>query len=299
MGSLFSFKVCINHSCLNKRQQIVQKKEIQEKEIMFSIKELIDTIIQGDALEVFELKNDDMKLEQNIIEAIQFLKDNEPSKGYLLGFSGGKDSQVVYELAKMSGVKFHAYFGLTSVDPPEVIKFVRDYYPEIEIKQPPITMWELIIKNGVPPTSMMRYCCRALKEIYDGHIITGIRASESARRSKRDRIDYLKPNHIIYKPIFNWTENEVWEFHKKFNLPHCKLYDEGFTRIGCIGCPMKTPKQREADFIRWSNYYKAYIKAFDRMLVNRKKTAYLWHTGQEVMDWWLKRKKSNQENNSC
>ena len=265
------------------------------------IPELIDTIIEEDASEVFELKNDDMKLEQNILEAIQFLKDNEPSEGYLLGFSGGKDSQVIYELTKMSKVKFHAYFGLTSVDPPEVIKFVRDYYPEIEIKQSPITMFELIVKkgSGYPPISRWRYCCRYLKEIYVGHIITGIRASESVRRSKRNRIDYIKSNHIIYKPILNWSERDVWEFHKKFNLLHCELYDEGFTRIGCIGCPMKTLKQREADFIRYPNYYKAYIKAFDRMLINRKKSAYSWHTGQDVMDWWLKRNKPSSENNSC
>jgi len=244
---------------------------------------------------------DNIELKEKVEEAIQFLKDNEPQEGYLLGFSGGKDSQVIYELAKMSGVKFHAYFGLTSVDPPEVIKFVRDYYPEVEIKQPPITMFALIIKKGYgyPPTSRWRYCCKYLKEIYDGHIITGIRASESVRRSKRNRIEYVKSNHIFYNPIFDWTEDEVWSFHRKFNLSHCKLYDEGYKRIGCIGCPMKTLKQRETDFIKYPNYYKAYLKAFEQMLVNKKKPSTIWHSGQDVMDWWLKRKKPNQEDNSC
>jgi phosphoadenosine phosphosulfate reductase len=250
---------------------------------------------------MFKLKRTGLYLDFYIQEAIEFIKANEPSEGYLLGFSGGKDSQVIYELAKMSKIKFHAYFGLTSIDPPEVIKFVRDYYPEIEIKQPPITIFALIAKRGYgyPPTSRWRYCCKYLKEIYDGHIITGIRASESMRRSKRKRIEYVKSNHILYNPIFNWTENEVWEFHRKFNLPHCKLYDEGFTRIGCIGCPMKTPKQREADFIRWPNYYRAYLFAFDKMLRNRKRPSTIWQSGQDVMDWWLKRGKSIPEGNSC
>jgi phosphoadenosine phosphosulfate reductase len=87
----------------------------------------------------------------------------EPKEGYYLAFSGGKDSQTVYHLLKMAGVKFDAHFNLTTVDPPELVRFVKQNYPDVEIIRPPRTMWQLIVSNG-PPTRIFRFCCRELKE---------------------------------------------------------------------------------------------------------------------------------------
>lgn len=244
------------------------------------------------------IEKDSLFLEQLIAEAIDFIQKNEPPDGYLLGFSGGKDSQVIYELAKMSGVKFHAYFRLTSLDPPEVINFIKTYYPDVEIKLPNITFWQLMEKYKLPPTSKWRYCCRELKEIDNGKLLVGIRATESNTRAKRDRISKFK-NKVHYKPIFYWTESDVWEFHRKYNLPHCCLYDEGYTRIGCIACCMKTPKQREKDFERYPNFYLAYMKTFERIA---KEHPEKWTSAEQIMNWWLKKeppKIKNQEANSC
>ena len=55
-----------------------------------------------------------------VAEAIKRLKTFEPPEGYFLAFSGGKDSQAVYHLAKMAGVKFDAHYSLTTVDPPRL-----------------------------------------------------------------------------------------------------------------------------------------------------------------------------------
>lgn len=71
-------------------------------------------------------------------------------------------------------------------------------------------------------------------------------------------------------PIIDWTTDEVWEFLHKYNVPYCCLYDQGFKRLGCIGCPMGTPKAREEEFRRWPTYKQAYIHAFDRMIEKRK-----------------------------
>jgi len=62
------------------------------------------------------------------LESIEFIKENEPPEGYFLGFSGGKDSVVMYDLTVRSGVQFKAYYSDTGIDPPEVVKFIRDYY---------------------------------------------------------------------------------------------------------------------------------------------------------------------------
>lgn len=122
--------------------------------------------------------------------AIQRFKSFEPPEGYLLAFSGGKDSQYIYHLAKMAGVKFDAHYHVTSVDPPELIYFIREYYPDVIFDVPHgedgkrISMWSLIVEKRMPPTRIARYCCAELKEANgDGRIVvTGVRWAESARR---------------------------------------------------------------------------------------------------------------------
>ena len=57
-------------------------------------------------------------------------------EGYYLAFSGGKDSQALYHVAVMAGVKFQAYMSATSVDPPEVLRFVRTQYPQVHVLPP-------------------------------------------------------------------------------------------------------------------------------------------------------------------
>ena len=59
--------------------------------------------------------------------AIDRLRNFEPPEGYHLAFSGGKDSQCIYHLAQMAGVKFDAHYNMTSVDPPELIYFIREH----------------------------------------------------------------------------------------------------------------------------------------------------------------------------
>lgn len=70
-------------------------------------------------------------------------------------------------------------------------------------------------------------------------------------------------------PIIDWEESDVWEFLDDVaKVPHCCLYDEGFTRLGCIGCPLQGRNGMIRDFERWPKYKELYIKAFDRMIAN-------------------------------
>lgn len=66
----------------------------------------------------------------------------DPENGFYLAFSGGKDSQVLYHIAKMAGVKFKSHMNLTSVDPPEVIRFVKQHYPDVVLIDN--KSWEMI-----------------------------------------------------------------------------------------------------------------------------------------------------------
>lgn len=67
---------------------------------------------------------------------------------------------------------------------------------------------------------------------------------------------------ILLNPIIEWSEEDVWEFlNKVVEVPHCELYDEGYTRIGCIGCPMATTKNQIKQFQRWPHVKEKWIQA--------------------------------------
>ena len=89
--------------------------------------------------------------------AIEFMREHEPPEGYFLGFSGGKDSIVLYDLVLKSGVKFKAYYSATGIDPPEVIKFIKEYYPTVIWKRPENSFFRQIQKWGYP-TRFTRWC---------------------------------------------------------------------------------------------------------------------------------------------
>jgi len=230
-------------------------------------------------------------LRQSIENSLEILRMMEPPEGYYLAFSGGKDSVALYRLAEEAGVKFEAHYNVTTVDQPELVKFIRDTYPSVRFDRPKKTMWQLIVENTCPPTRKMRYCCKELKEHGgDGRVVLmGIRSSESPRRKKSWRI--VNPCKISgtvkINPILTWTEEEVWEFIHTENIPYCSLYDQGYKRLGCIGCPMNTHRRKELE--RYPKYKENYLRAFTAMLKERERKGLptKWKTAEEVMEWWI------------
>jgi len=226
-------------------------------------------------------------------EAIQALRDHEPKEGYYLAFSGGKDSIVIYDLAERAGVKFTAWFHLSTVDPPELLRYLLKYYPYPRIRRvvPKMTMWNLIVKKRMPPTRLARYCCEYFKENggEGGTAVTGVRRAESSKRRKRELYEEAYGGkRMILNPIISWTDQDVWEYIRTYKMPYCELYDQGMKRIGCIGCPMGHP---DRDFNRYPKFKKLYIQAFQRMIEKRRadglKTQ--WETGQDCYNWWVKK----------
>lgn len=98
-----------------------------------------------------------------------------------------------------------------------------------------------------------------------------------------------KRHKTTVNPIIDWTDAEVWQFIRENDIPYCSLYDEGWHRLGCIGCPMAATAGREKEFARWPKYKAAYLNAFDKMLKERKlkerKTE--WITARDVFNWWM------------
>lgn len=228
-------------------------------------------------------------------QSIELLCSMEPAEGYYLAFSGGKDSIVVYDLAIRAGVKFDAHYNVTTVDPPELVQFIKREYPTVQREHlGGMTMWQLIVKKRYPPTRIARYCCEALKEGGgNGRVVlTGVRWAESARRSKRRQVENCYTGKKSYvHPIINWSHDEVWQYISERGLAYCSLYDEGFDRLGCVMCPMKGRDGMLRDEARWPKIAAAYKRACRRSLnkaiddgLARKGWRY---DSDDMYDWWL------------
>lgn len=244
-------------------------------------------------------KNDKINSTIELLQkAEKIAKIYDPENGYLLAFSGGKDSQCIYHLAKMAGVKFKAHMSLTSVDPAEVIRFVKTHYPDVELIKPKASIYTIARRKKILPTMIRRWCCAEYKENTGAGkvVITGVRREESLRRAKRNSVEIS--NHkfsgnfeefenyrddklsiisqkkgkqmqsgcisgkdtIIINPIIDWTEKDVWYFLNNIvKVEHCELYDKGTRRIGCLFCPMKKRRIILQDVKNYPHLYKKWL----------------------------------------
>lgn len=90
---------------------------------------------------------------------------------------------------------------------------------------------------------------------------------------------------MFFHPIIEWTDEQLWDFIFLERLPYCSLYEEGFERIGCVGCPLSSAKNIEREFKRWPGFEQKYYTAFERMLEGR--TFDKWKSAADVMDWYI------------
>lgn len=242
--------------------------------------------------------NDLFQADKDVI-AIERIKAFCPPEGYYVAFSGGKDSVVILDLVKRSGVPFDAHYNITGIDPPELYYFIRDEFPEVQRHRPTKTMWTLIVEERIPPTRTARYCCKYLKEQVGigRRIVTGIRWQESNRRSNRKMLEpCFRDEHTFYlHPIIDWKDTDVWNYIKDNGIKYSMLYHKGFRRIGCIGCPQNT--RRKLELSKWPRYRNLYMKAFDRCLKKRIADGLptTWESAEAMFEWWISDHRTKQD----
>lgn len=248
------------------------------------------------------------ELEKKVNRAIRLLQSIK-SDEIELSYSGGKDSDVILELAKMSGIKFRAIYKNTTIDPPYTIKHVKE--KGVEIVRPKVTFAKLIQSNGFP-NQFMRFCFKHLKEykVLD-KAIHGIRKSESVRRAERYKEPtycrvYSKDEKVeVFMPILEWTDEDVKEFvdYYKVKCHHLYYDNKGIfhpeRRLGCMCCPLASPTKRIEQFKKYPNMVKFYISNGDIWLkshthtltAKRYKDVYEWF----VVDLFRKKIKNIEE----
>lgn len=242
------------------------------------------------------------------------------AEGFYLAFSGGKDSQALYHVAELAGVKFEAHYALTTLDPPEVVRFIRSHYPDVINDRPELTFSQVCIKKKALPTRLMRFCCAVLKETKgSGKVtLTGVRNAESYNRSLRreaeiagrkgpkfrgtleqfdqftrtqeiEAVQCVKgKDKVIINPIIEWTEADVWHFlNEVVKVEHCHLYDEGWKRLGGLFCPMASKREK----LRECELYPKYKALIIRTIAKLKESGYMNKypdlTEEELFMWWI------------
>ena len=210
------------------------------------------------------------ELQKKVDFAIKLLQSIPQDGDIELSYSGGKDSDVILELAKMAGIPYRAIYKATTIDPPKTIAHAREM--GAEVVRPKKTFFQLINEKGFP-TRVSRWCCSVLKEykVCD-RAIQGIRRSESTKRAERYkepevcRVYSAKEKVKVYLPILEWTNQDVEEFIKERNIKCHPLYYRGgefdvTKRLGCMGCPIQSRKKRIQEFKDNPKLLKAWIRA--------------------------------------
>jgi phosphoadenosine phosphosulfate reductase len=146
----------------------------------------------------------------------------------------------------------------------------------------------------------------------------GVRWAESAKRkAQRAQFEFKQPNkrpsinlnndndaqrrmvetcmkkrQIVINPIVDWEDSDVWDFLRQQRVPTNPMYNQGYTRIGCIGCPMSMKKDRYLD--NWPTYKRAYITAggkyLERLKAEGKFNSKVWDTPEHYYKWWREEK---------
>jgi len=226
--------------------------------------------------------------------AILRLQEFEPPEGYYLAFSGGKDSVVIHDLAEKAGVKFDAHYSQGGIDPPELVQFIRQHYPNVIRDRPKMSVWKGVMAHGMP-RRQSRWCCELIKEQHGTgrRVVTGIRWQESAKRRSRAMVEVCRTDgtKIFVHPIIDWSSGDVWEYIRRVSLPYCSLYDEGFRRLGCVLCPMQTARQTQVELRRFPKVAEAWRRACYRYWQNATHPGIArWNTAEDMWQWWLSRK---------
>lgn len=230
-------------------------------------------------------------------------------------YSGGKDSDVILQLAKESlapaGIEFRVTHNLTTADPPDNVYYIRRVFAalreegiEAVINYPKRSLWKIMRETLVIPSRIMRVCCSELKErkMPDApYIVTGVRWAESAGRRNKSGIamvytasdrstlaaaagllttDDASSRRLfeqcamrgvrVLNPIIDWSDEDVWSYLRDRGIEGNPLYKEGWTRIGCVGCPLAGKRARELAFARYPKLYKAWHDAIAYVIARRK-----------------------------
>lgn len=227
--------------------------------------------------------------------------------GFYVCFSGGKDSIVMEDLFRLSGVCYSRHYSNVTIDPPELVQFIKRQYPGTIWHNPERHLCSEIVNHATGlPLRNSRWCCEIYKEQGGNGTIKamGVRAEESKRRKglwQTIKVD-SRTRLPVVAPILYWTDADVWEYIRSNNLKYPSLYDAPFSakRLGCVGCPLSNNRNKE--FAYWPKYEAMWKKGgrawWEKYSVKLKADgssyfAAKFPTFEAYWSWWMQEKNVN------
>lgn len=240
-------------------------------------------------------------------QALQLSED-----GYYVCFSGGKDSIVMAKLFEMAGVKYGLHYNNVTIDPPELVRFIKREYPQAVWNNPDSHLFTEVPNHATGlPTRTCRWCCEIYKEQGGNGLLKaiGVRSEESKRRKGLwNQVTFDSRTRLpVIAPVLYWTDADIWQFIRENNMPYCELYNQGFSRLGCVGCPLGG-KNRVKEFEMWPRYKTLWKRAGEKWWVKYRDklkpdgTRYFaakFPTFESYWSWWMEDKNVDDGGADC
>lgn len=168
--------------------------------------------------------------------------------------SGGKDSAALSLWLTEQGIEHDRVFCDTGWEHEATYEYLRgplqDKLGPIQWLKPPRGMEELILKKGMFPSRVRRFCTQELKVFpikrhldalmesgMDVVNAVGIRAAESESRSKMPEWEWQDGFDCeVWRPLIRWSEQDIIDIHTRHDLRPNPLYLRGAARVGCWPC---------------------------------------------------------------
>ncbi|XP_066585002.1 FAD synthase-like isoform X2 [Prorops nasuta] len=221
-------------------------------EIMSSLK---DSSVVFGLEQAKSIMLDEDKHVKQALDVLEECYDRFQAKEIFISFNGGKDGTVVLHLAatvaKLRNASSLICLYVTNDTFSEVDEFVEQaasYYG-----------LTLVRKDGSIRSSVERL----LEEKPNLKAsLMGVRKGDpgSEKLSFFSITDPGWPSLTRVNPILNWSYNQVWKFLLKYNVPYCKLYDQGYTSIGTKSTTLPNPLLKDPNS---PSYLPAYVLVDD------------------------------------
>lgn len=171
--------------------------------------------------------------------------------GLVVANSLGKDSVVVWDLAKKVSPKIRGFIVTTRFKPAETIQFMRETvadYPELKVYKNDIKIADKLYETDPDK------CCdllkvepvkRAIEEMQVKCWVTGLRCTEGRTRTDYKEVEERDKGLIKLNPILIWKEREVWQYLAIYGVKVNPLYAAGYRSLGCAPCTKITSDDNE------------------------------------------------------
>ncbi len=213
------------------------------------------SVVQKDVKALVE----DLNFAEKVERALGLIREAYEEFGdrLVVANSLGKDSMVVWHLAKRVSPDIRGFIVTTRFKPQETKDFMRKLvaeHPELQVYENSQPIPERLYETDpdrccellkVEPTR------QAIREMDVACWVTGLRCTEGRTRTDFQEVEERDKGLIKLNPILIWHEREVWQYLALHDVAVNPLYGEGYRSLGCAPCTHITadPDERAGRWI--------------------------------------------------